>query len=157
MTLSSRDSWFEHRLVAQHRPQDIDSASCKSDHRLMMSLALAPLAVVEGSRLGIPEAREGGLVKDPFEDLVAALHAAMVAGALARVPRHRREPGVGGKPVGAFERGQVSDRDEKLSPQEGSHARQTRHTAPTRSSNTRGDKKKHTCFSLLSCSRVAKT
>lgn len=64
---------LERRLVAQHRPQDIDPAPGESDHCLMVPLALAPLAVVEGSRLGILEARERGLVADPFEDLVAAL------------------------------------------------------------------------------------
>lgn len=86
MTLSSRDGRFEHRLVAQHRPQDIDSSPGEGDHGLMMSLALAPLAVVEGSRLRISETSERGLVADPFDNLVAALQAAMVAGPLARIP-----------------------------------------------------------------------
>src|SRR5436305_1236675 len=53
MTLSSRMR-LERRLIPEHCPEDIDSASSERDDCLVVSFALLPFAVVVGAGNGCP-------------------------------------------------------------------------------------------------------
>src|SRR5918912_1202390 len=108
MKMSSRGRCSERRPVAQHRPQDIDPATCQRDESLGMSLSLSPLAVVEGS--GLRQATQAGerrLVKDPLEHLVSAPHPAVVSDPFTGVMSGRYEPGVGSESIGIVKGSEV--------------------------------------------------
>jgi hypothetical protein len=78
-------------------------------------LALSSLAVVEGPGLWrATQAGEGRLVKDSFEELVAAAHPAVVADPLAGVVGGWDEPRVGGESVGAREGAQIAHGHQEL-------------------------------------------
>jgi len=62
MTLSSR-SRLERRLVPEHRPEDVDAASSKRDHGLVMSFAFLSFPVVistQDDRFFTPENAQPG-------------------------------------------------------------------------------------------------
>src|SRR5215211_9229777 len=117
MKLSSSATEFEPLSVAQHGEQDIHPSPGQGDHGLVVSLPLVPLAIVEAAGVWGAEAGEGGLVKDPFEHLVASAHPAMVADPLSGVPGHGHESGVGGEVAGGGEGGWVSDGHQELGAQ----------------------------------------
>src|SRR5918999_3946419 len=116
MKLSSRGSGLEGGPVSQHRPEDVHPPPRQGDHGLGVPLAFAPLAVVEGPRLGYgPHAGEGGLVEDPLEDPVAAPTLAVVAHPLAGVAGGGHEPRVGRQAVGAQDRAHPGEAGEDAS------------------------------------------
>ena len=90
-----------------------------------MPLAFCSLALVESSQLRrTTQAREGRLVEDTLENLVATSHPTVVTYPLAGGMSRRDETCVGGEPVGARESAEVSHGHQELSPEDRSHARQ---------------------------------
>src|SRR5829696_1534969 len=126
MMLSSGESRIELRTVAQHRPEDVDPSAGPGDQRLVVPLALRPLAVVECPGLRrATEAREGRLVEDLLEPPVAAAHPAVVARAFSGIAGRRSQAGEGGELVGAGEAvPRIAHRRQELRAQERPHARQ---------------------------------
>jgi hypothetical protein len=67
MKMSSRRALLELGSVTQHRPHDVDPPTRQGDEGLRVSVALGPLAIVEGPRLcTTSQAGKGRLVEDPF-------------------------------------------------------------------------------------------
>lgn len=58
MTMSSGGG-LEFCTAAQHRSKDVDPPASEDDHRLVVPLTLAPLAVVEGPRLAAVRRPDG--------------------------------------------------------------------------------------------------
>src|SRR3954447_18101758 len=124
MKMSSRRTVLERGSVTQHRPQDVDPPAGEGDQGLSVLFAFSPLAIVESPGLwGAAQAGKGRLVEDPFKDLVATTHPAMVAHPLAGVLGRRNQSGVGGELVGAGEGGKDAYGDQELRPEDRSHPR----------------------------------
>ena len=67
MKMSSRRAGLEGSFVTQHRPHDVDPPTRQGDESLSVSLALSPLALVEGP--GLHTTSQTGkrrLVEDPL-------------------------------------------------------------------------------------------
>jgi hypothetical protein len=125
MKMSSCRLCLKGSPVAQHRPKNVDPPTRKRNQSLGVSLALSPLAVVEGSGLwSAAQAREGRLVEDSLENLVAATHPFVVAHPFAGVVSRRHQSGVGGELVSTLEGRDVSYSHQKLCSKKRSHPRQ---------------------------------
>ncbi len=70
------------------------------------------------------QAREGRLVEDPLEDLVASAHPAVVANPLAGILGGRNQAGVSCEPIRALKGGEVSHAHQELGPEDRTHAGQ---------------------------------
>jgi len=85
-------------------------------------LAFSPFAIVEGPGLGrTSQAGKGGLVKGSFEEFVPTTHPVIVAGTFAGVVGCWDQSSIGGELIGALEGTEISNRDQKFSPEDHTH------------------------------------
>ena len=85
--------------VAEHGPEDVESATGQGEHCLDVGFAFGAFAVVEGPAVGRAERGEGGLIEETLKCLVAGIGAPDGA-RLARLPENGGEACGGGEPVG---------------------------------------------------------
>ena len=127
MKMSSCRRDLEGGFVAQHRPQDVHPSASQRYESLGVFLALLSLAVVEGPGAGRgAQAGESRLVENPFENLVAPAHPAVVAYPLAGVASGRDEAGVGSELVGALKGRELAHAYQEFGTEDRTHAGQAR-------------------------------